>query len=153
MSSADYLNDINKYKALKSKLNKIVQNLKYSIGYVNTLGNTLRNSYSIDDDDTPVETRTIALRTSMSDTYTTLIKKVIPAIDDAIASSKKKYEQALSAERAAEARKKAAAAKSSSSKKSYEQRVKERIAKIPTSVPTDVRQKLIEQIKREEKEK
>lgn len=153
MSSADYLNDINKYKTLKTKLNKIVQNLKYSIGYVNSLGNSLRSSYSINDDDTPVETRTIALRTSMSDTYTTLIKKVIPAIDDAIASSKKKYEQALREERAAEARKKAAAAKSSSSKKSYEQRVKERIAKIPTSVPTDVRQKLIEQIKREEKGK
>jgi hypothetical protein len=153
MSSADYLNDINKYKALKSKLNKIVQNLKYSIGYVNTLGNTLRNSYSIDDDDTPVETRTIALRTSMSDTYTTLTKKVIPAIDDAIASSKKKYEQALSAERAAAAAKKKAAAKSSSSKKSYDQRVKERVDKIPASIPSAERQKLIDQIKLEERNK
>lgn len=155
MSSADYQKDINRYKALKKQVNKIILNLKGSIGYVNTLGNTLRNSYSINDDDTPVETRTLTLRSNMSDTYKTLTGKIIPAIDAAIASTTKKYQKALSEERAAAqakaaAEKKAKAAKAAKTK-SYEERVKERVAKLPSYLSATERQKLIDKIKAEER--
>ena len=148
MSSADYKKDINRYKALKKKINAIIQNLKGSIGYVNTLGDNLRNAYSINGDDTPVETRTLALRSDLSETYKTLTGTIIPAIDAAIASTTKKYEKALNAEKAA------AAAKAKAAKeKAYNERVKARVSKIPAALPTDVKQKLIEQIKAEERKK
>lgn len=84
LSISQYEINIRRYKNLKSNLNYIITKLSLAIDNADNISNEIKERYLINDNYTPIVSRTIKLKNSMNDTYNYLNNKVIPAIDSAI---------------------------------------------------------------------
>lgn len=76
--------DIKRYKILKNNINSIIFQLSQVIENTDDFNNEIKTKYQINDNYTPIVSRTIQLKDNMESTNKYLINKVIPAIDSAI---------------------------------------------------------------------
>lgn len=82
-----------KYKNLKVNLNSILSKISSAISDSDNVGNKIKNRYLINDESTPIVSRTIKLKNDMKSTYNYIKFKVLPAIDVAISNTNKEMKK------------------------------------------------------------
>ena len=83
-SIAECRNDINRYNTLKSKVNSVISYLISASNSAESLSNTIKNNYTVNDASTPIVTRTNKVKDKITEMYKYLQNTVLPAIDRSI---------------------------------------------------------------------
>ena len=76
--------NIQRYRTLKTKINSIISNLSFAITNTDDLNTEIKSKYQVNDNYTPVVTRTTNLKNNIKKTSNYLNNTIIPAIDSAI---------------------------------------------------------------------
>lgn len=77
-------NDLNRYVVLRDNLNSIIVELSLAIENTANVSDEVKSKYLIDDNYTPVVSRSEKLKDALETIYNTLNNKVVPAIDSSI---------------------------------------------------------------------
>ena len=78
--------NIQRYRTLKTKINSIISNLSFAITNTDDLNTEIKSKYQVNDNYTPIVTRTADLKKNITKTSNYLSDKIIPAIDVAISN-------------------------------------------------------------------
>lgn len=96
-----YYDEIRKYNNLKTILSKIISDLSSSVNEMSNIHSDITSVYSVNDNNTLIVSKVNNLSKDITNTGSYLKNTVLPAIDSAIYSLRKKIEKAK-AEEAAE---------------------------------------------------
>ena len=83
-SIAECRNDINRYNTLKVRANTVINYLSSASNNAESLSNTIKNNYTVNDASTPIVTRTNKVKDKITEMYKYLQNTVLPAIDRSI---------------------------------------------------------------------
>ena len=83
-SIAECRNDINRYNTLKVRVNTVINYLSSASNNAESLSNTIKNNYTVNDASTPIVTRTNKVKDKITEMYKYLQNTVLPAIDRSI---------------------------------------------------------------------
>lgn len=97
-----YQNDINKYSALKNKLDSVTSYLSDAMDNVNNLKSNITDNYYVNDNDTPISIRVQKLYNDINSTYNYINNTIYPAIDSSTNSSRQKIAAEQEKEKARE---------------------------------------------------
>lgn len=89
-SISEYKYDLKRYKTIKSYLNTIANELSYAIDNANDVGNSIKSRYLVNDDYTPIVSRSRQLSSNLTSERNYIRNRVIPAINLAIRDLEKK---------------------------------------------------------------
>lgn len=92
-------NKIQRYRRLKSDVKSVMQKLSLAIKGADSLSIEIGNKYQIDNNPTPILSRTKELKSDMKETYNYLNNKVLPAIKSEIVSLNNKKDRLEQAEK------------------------------------------------------
>lgn len=84
---------IQKYKRLKADVKSVMAKLSLAINDTNDINLRIENRYLVNDNPTPIVSRTKELKSDMKTTYNYLKHKILPEIDAAISGLNKKKDR------------------------------------------------------------
>lgn len=90
LSISSYQYDIQRYRSLKAEVKLVISNLTSALDNIDTIKNGVKDKYQIDNNFTPIVSRTANLDDKMRKTLQFLEKEVVPSIDASIANLYKK---------------------------------------------------------------
>lgn len=91
--------DIVRYQALKGKINSIASNLSSAVHNVEDATTEIKTKYQINDNSTPLVSRSIQLKSNMENTSAYLTGTIISSIDQAIQNLNAEIERIKEEER------------------------------------------------------
>ena len=80
-SIAECRNDINRYNTLKVRVNTVINYLSSASNNAESLSNTIKNNYTVNDASTPITNK---VKDKITEMYKYLQNTVLPAIDRSI---------------------------------------------------------------------